>query len=67
MRKQKAIFEEFIKNYLYKAESFALVLLLLIRLRVINVGQFPVYALYCDNTQNKASTCCSIVLRKGCE
>jgi uncharacterized membrane protein len=76
MQKRKAIFEEFIKNYLYKVENvlkvhlhlliLALVLPLLICLG-INVGQFPVCALYCNNTQNKASTCHSVLSRKGCE
>jgi hypothetical protein len=52
--KRKAIFEEFIKNYLYKAESdlkinlylldVGILLLLLFRLR-INVGQIPVCVL----------------------
>jgi hypothetical protein len=50
---RKAIFEEFIQNYLYKAESvLALELPLLFRLR-INVGQFSVRTLCCNNTQSR--------------
>jgi hypothetical protein len=63
------IFEEFFKNYLHEVESvlkiyiLALVLPLLFRLR-INVIQFPVYALYFNNTQNNASTCRSCCIDK---
>jgi hypothetical protein len=68
-QKWKAIFEEFIENCLHKAESVLKILLYLLDLGTcvalmfhlrINFGQFPVCALYCNNTQNKASICRSI-------
>jgi hypothetical protein len=75
MWKLEAIFEEFIKNYLYKVESVLKIHLYLLDFGTCvaftvsfeNVDQFPVYVLYCNNTQNKASVFHSVVSRKGCE
>jgi hypothetical protein len=64
MRKRKEIFQECIKNYLYKTESVLKIHLYLlnfgariaftVRLKT-NVGQFSVCAVYRNSTQNKAS------------